>query len=123
LKYITKTGRALRSGKTTRASLRVKRPKVKPLPLHLQCYPQALHRTPTHPACATFVQPEGYMRAMASTPIMRLLTGSGLSKTPDRVRVVIEGHGTWYAHDSAHAFAWARSAHLHALTVKVYIDL
>ena len=122
MRYITKTGRSYRSGRTTRASLAVKRPKVKPLPLHLQCHPQALHRTPTHPACETFVQPEGYMRAMTTAPLMRLLTGSGLSTTPDRVRVVVEDHGTFYASDSAHAFTWAKSARLFALTVKVYID-
>lgn len=122
VRYVTKTGRAIRTGRTTRASLSVRRPAVKPLPLHLQCHPPALYRTTHNPACEEFAQPTGHMRAVCRGSFMAALVGSGLSETPNRVRVVVEGYGTWYAADSAHAFAWAKAAQLLALTVKVYID-
>jgi len=138
-RYVTKTGRAVRTGRTTRKSLSVRRPAVKPLPLHLQCHPPALHRTPMHPKCRTTnTDVWGAMLALLPAPAMRLLTADGISLTPppegrwpDRgrpqvplVRVVIDGLGTWYASDSARGMAWAKSVRstFPTLTVKVYID-
>jgi hypothetical protein len=121
-KYVTATGRAHRYGRTTRKSHAVKRPKAKPLPLHLQCHPQALHHTTHNPDCATYKEPTGSLIANSPFQTMLFTVGHLLTVHKDRVRVVVEGHGTWYAHDSAYAFQWARGARSTGLTVNVYIE-
>lgn len=50
-RWVTKTGRSTSPGRVTRAGQRVKRPKAKPLPMHLQCHPKALTPTPRNPGC------------------------------------------------------------------------
>ena len=56
--HVTATGRAKPNGKTTRRTHHVRTIKYvkapgadRPLPLHKQCHPQALTRTPLHPQC------------------------------------------------------------------------
>src|SRR5688572_30985685 len=54
VKYTTKTGRALPHGRTTRRSKLVRtrsRGQERPLPLNMQCHPQALTPTPRNPQC------------------------------------------------------------------------
>lgn len=120
----TRSGRALPTGKTTRRSLSVKRPSVKPLPLHLQCYPQAMVRTPRHPGCTTSVAWTGVAlsleRSMANDTV-GYAYGRGLSDTPSRCKVVVDGHGTWYHHDPMFALGWKRAAEAVGFCVEVYL--
>lgn len=58
--YRTRTGRAKPNGKTYRSSQNVRKAKYtkgkgqdRPLPLDMQCHPQALTPTPRHPGCVT----------------------------------------------------------------------
>lgn len=119
MQYVTKTGRAPRLGRTTRKSLAVKRPKAKPLPMHLQCHPPTLHRTPTHPHCSTFEQRTGGMLDIALFQTLLFREGQGLSKSGP-IRVEVDGHGTFRHHDVAEALAWAKAARRASLTVNVY---
>jgi hypothetical protein len=125
-RHVTKTGRAVQHGRTTRKSLSVGRPKgVKPLPLRLQCHPQALHRTTMNPGCEKFPTPTGGLVAIAPFSGLLCAVGHGLSTAPDRITLEVEGplgSGTWYAHDTAYAMRWAKGARLLGLTVKVFIN-
>lgn len=53
--HVTPTGRSKKIGQTyRRAGGRVKYAKAdSPLPMHLQCHPQRLDRTPVNPECVT----------------------------------------------------------------------
>jgi len=109
-KYVTNTGRALHNGRTTRATLTVKRPAAKPLPFHLQCHPQALSRTKRHPGCNTNLRPrEG---EFSREPFLSPAYGAGkwLSAEPGPVSVEVVGRGTWFAPSLPYAMAWKDAA-------------
>ena len=119
-RYVTRTGHSVRIGRTTRKSREVKRPSARPLPLHLQCHPQYLHKLPLHPECREFDQPTGALLAACPFSIL-FRAGRWLSSEPGPVEIVVEGCGTWYHHDSAFAFTWKKAAEKTGLTVNVYI--
>ena len=122
-RYVTRTGHSVRIGKTTRKSREVKRPNVRPLPLHLQCHPQYLHKLSWHPDCREFDQPTG---ALLSVLPFSILFRAGRWLAPERgpdstVEIVVDDCGTWYHHDTAFAFTWKKAAEKTGLTVNVYI--
>lgn len=119
MQHVTRTGRSVPIGRTTRRNKEVKRPAVKPLPFHLQCHPQKRDRLPIHPDCKTSSLPTGYL--FNASPCMGLLFGTGYgldAKGP--VRVVVADHGTWYARDVLYAFQWKQAAEREGYRVSVY---
>lgn len=121
-RHVTKTGRSLPIGRTTRKNKAVKRPKARPLPFYLQCHPQRRDPLPLHPECATFTLPRGHLYNVI--PMMGVLfaVGYGLSEARDRVEIVVEGCGTWYASDTLHAFEWKQAAEREGYKVAVYVN-
>jgi hypothetical protein len=66
----------------TRASLAVKRPGAKPLPMHLQCHPKALTKTPRNPGCIKNHEPHwGLGRFGLTQTREEMLAGEGLDLT------------------------------------------
>jgi hypothetical protein len=122
-KFVTRTGRSLPIGRTTRKNKEVKRPSAKPLPLHLQCHPQKRHRLPTHPGCRKHIPTLalGGMLTLLCGPAL-YAGGHGLSTEKDRVQIDVADHGTWYCGDSAFAFAWKQAAEQHGFRVAVYVN-
>lgn len=123
-RFVTRTGRALPTGSTTRRTLTVKRPSVPPLPLHLQCHPQALRRTTRNPGCNTYLRPrEGdFPREHFFSPAYE--AGKWLSTEPSPVSVEVVGFGTWYAPSLPYAMAWKEAAEASgSLSVNVYTTL
>lgn len=118
-RWVTKTGRSLPIGKTTRRNKQVKRPSVKPLPLHLQCHPQKRERLPLHPDCATSRIPSGYVWDLQVGMSLLFGMGYGLNESGP-VRVEVADHGTWYADDTVYAFAWKQAAERSGYKVAVY---
>jgi hypothetical protein len=79
------------------------------LPVHLQCHPQYLHRTPIHPDCDTYENPVGGMFMVQPMAALLYGRGNGLFDCgPIAVEVV--GKGTWYAPNLTYAWAWKRAA-------------
>jgi hypothetical protein len=107
-RYVTKTGRAISPGTVTRAGHAVKRPKAKPLPMHLQCHPKALAPTPTNPGCFKGGQPHWGL-GLFSLDLTReqLRAGVGLSQEPKRFSLFHTADNVVLGHTDDVTFAMA----------------
>ena len=121
-KYITKNGRVTGQGRVTRASSLVGRPKQKgqlPLPMELQCYPQAWERTTQHPECNSVPHPHGGAAHSLNNAMHRLdfLNGNLLYDKSVGCRYEIaDGSFTLGYHDDiVFAMAWAKAAKSHGV--------
>lgn len=79
-RWVTPTGRCKGPGRATRASHKVRRSSnCPPLPIHLQCHPVALTKTPRHPGCLKNAQPHWGL-GMYGLDVTReeMLCGEGL---------------------------------------------
>lgn len=109
--YVTKSGRARPTGRVTRLSATVGRPKkVKPLPLHMQVRPQALAPLRKHPGCWTSYPVSGaYITFRDTVSPGEFGLGYGLDGQ-GRWTLYVKGFGEYRHSDPVQALGWARAA-------------
>ena len=127
--HVSPTGRAKPRGKTTRASLSVRKTKYakgtgqdRPLPLSMACHPQPLTRTPLHPGCVTDKSHYGQVIDFAGLKWIDFMQGVGLHVQADdlwRVVLPISGRTLGWA-DSRTALAYRMAAARVGATLEVY---
>ncbi len=116
---VTPTGRAISEGRATRATYSVKRAHDgKPLPLHLQCHPIPLTRTPKHPKCETYNTYAGLaLRMQRDWGVLSFINGKGL-KRKGKYQIVGEKiYG--YTDDPIFAKAWRSAANHYGIQVNI----
>lgn len=120
--FVTRTGRAISPGRTTRKSLAVRRPKGRPLPFVLQCHPPALVRTSLNPGCCTYL-PVGGATVRAERARTGDTSGYAFGHGLDGhgpVTLHVQGWGTYRHGDLVAALGWARAAKRAGFTVQVF---
>jgi hypothetical protein len=122
MRHVTKTGRTTGQGRVTRASSLVGRPKQKgqlPLPMELQCYPQAWVRTTRHPACNTRTHPHGGQAHSLNNAMRRedFQMGNLLHDKSHPLRYEIRDgeQCLGYTDDIVFAMAWTKAAKSHGV--------
>lgn len=128
MRQVTKNGRALRKGRVTRASNAIRkrqRGQERPLPWDLQCHPQALHRTPTHPHCGTYKPDSGwfvhYFTKAREGHTTAFAEGMWLAGVGD-YRVVVDNFGEYRHNDMWQAMGWAAAARSFGFNAAVFVD-
>ena len=125
VKYTTKTGRALPHGRTTRRSKLVRtrsRGQERPLPLNMQCHPQALTPTPRNVGCLPTDPVRAYYARLPDNR-QHYIEGRGLSP-PDLAkpgRVVVGGTHVGNCEVFSYALAWTHRARKCGVNAELYL--
>lgn len=116
MKYVTKTGRAIGEGRTTRASKLIrKRPRGQrggPLSTELACHPMRMSPTSLNPECVTMARHYGIGASLVGYGRKAIARGLGLGFTGKyAVECSISGI-VGYTDDPVYGLAYTRAANV-----------